>query len=502
MMGAKPDLLVAEAAAPGAGFGAQDARRATGAAGAAAGRGRLRIASSSRCPAPRTQMSRGGVRPSAGIGSGMGGGSDDVLAFAVPDLLDPKGGEGVTLFAPKTHARVLILYQTTGGGHKASAQALKDAFERRHHRKFEVEILDVLPLCAPPFNRSDKAYDFMVKHPFLWRGAFAWSSTAWGEKLGFAWYKIGFVNNLKRLFRRERPDLVVSVHPLMQVPVLAALKALRREAASDPTRGLPARVPFATVVTDYTTCHATWFDRGVDLCFVPTEETREFGSRRGLAPHQLILRGLPIRPAFRKHQASKVKLRQRLNLSRGLDTVLVVGGGDGMGPVEATCEALDRAMGTRCQLVVICGRNRKLAAKLNKASRGWACKTAVLGFVSNMHEWMTACDCIVTKAGPGTIAESLVCGLPIMLNNFIPCQEAGNVSWVIENGVGDYSSDPEVVATKVAEWFGQRHVLQRMSRKALALSKPEATFRIVEDLVGLVKPQPCHAAPKQRLMPA
>ena len=119
-----------------------------------------------------------------------------------------------------------------------------------------------------------------------------------------------------------------------------------------------------------------------------------------------------------------------------------------------------------------------------------------------MHEWMTACDCIVTKAGPGTIAESLVCGLPIMLNNFIPCQEAGNVSWVIENGVGDYSSDPEVVATKVAEWFGQRHVLQRMSRKALALSKPEATFRIVEDLVGLVKPQPCPAAPKQRLMPA
>ena len=44
------------------------------------------------------------------------------------------------------------------------------------------------------------------------------------------------------------------------------------------------------------------------------------------------------------------------------------------------------------------------------------------GFVTNMAEWMTASDVIVTKAGPGTIAEALICGLPIILNGFIPCQ--------------------------------------------------------------------------------
>ena len=59
----------------------------------------------------------------------------------------------------------------------------------------------------------------------------------------------------------------------------------------------------------------------------------------------------------------------------------------------------------------------------------------VQGFVTNMAEWMTACDTIVTKAGPGTIAESLICGLPVLLNGFIPCQEAGNVPFVIDNKV-------------------------------------------------------------------
>ena len=59
----------------------------------------------------------------------------------------------------------------------------------------------------------------------------------------------------------------------------------------------------------------------------------------------------------------------------------------------------------------------------------------VNGFVDNMAEWMTACDTIVTKAGPGTIAESLICGLPLLLNGFVPCQEAGNVPFVIDHKV-------------------------------------------------------------------
>jgi len=373
----------------------------------------------------------------------------------------------------------LILYQNTGGGHKASAQALKDAFELKPGHNFEVTIMDTLPLCIPPFNKSDKAYDFMVKHSFLWRYAFAWSSTAWGEKVGFAWYKVGFVDNLKKLFRSATPDLVVSVHPLLQVPVLAALKAIRQGYHE------PRKVPFATVVTDYTTCHATWFDKGVDKCFVPTEETKAFGMKRGLSSGQLVLHGLPIRPAFCKQTQTKLRLRQKLKMDRSLDTVLVVGGGDGMGPVEETCSAMDRKMTGRVQIVVICGRNRKLVNRLK--SRKWKSKVIVLGFVTNIHEWMSASDCIITKAGPGTIAESLVCGLPIMLNSFIPCQEAGNIPWVIENEVGDYSNDPEIVAAKVRTWFDNKGQLGIMSKKALSLGRPKATFQIVDDLVDLVK---------------
>ena len=36
---------------------------------------------------------------------------------------------------------------------------------------------------------------------------------------------------------------------------------------------------------------------------------------------------------------------------------------------------------------------------------------------------MGACDMVITKAGPGTMAEALIAGLPIMLNGFVPGQE-------------------------------------------------------------------------------
>lgn len=41
---------------------------------------------------------------------------------------------------------------------------------------------------------------------------------------------------------------------------------------------------------------------------------------------------------------------------------------------------------------------------------------------SLLSQWMAAVDTIITKAGPGTIAEALISGLPILLNGNVPCQ--------------------------------------------------------------------------------
>jgi 1,2-diacylglycerol 3-beta-galactosyltransferase len=68
----------------------------------------------------------------------------------------------------------------------------------------------------------------------------------------------------------------------------------------------------------------------------------------------------------------------------------------------------------------------------------------------------------------------------------IPCQEEGNIPFVVDNGVGSFSTKPEDIAGTVANWFSDEYstFLAEMSEKAKKLGRPEATFKIVKDLAG------------------
>ena len=67
-------------------------------------------------------------------------------------------------------------------------------------------------------------------------------------------------------------------------------------------------------------------------------------------------------------------------------------------------------------------------------------------------------------------------------------QEAGNVPFVLENGIGKYSKLPKEIANIVAQWFGPKsHELQIMSENALKHARPDAVFKIVHDLHELIK---------------
>nr|GFC82344.1 probable monogalactosyldiacylglycerol synthase, chloroplastic isoform X2 [Tanacetum cinerariifolium] len=127
---------------------------------------------------------------------------------------------------------------------------------------------------------------------------------------------------------------------------------------------------FTTVITDLSTCHPTWFHKLVTRCYCPTDEVAKRALKAGLQPSQIKVYGLPVRPSFVKPVRPKDELRKELGMDEDLPAVLLMGGGEGMGPIEATCKALGKALYDENlgepigQLLVICGRNQKLANKL------------------------------------------------------------------------------------------------------------------------------------------
>lgn len=61
----------------------------------------------------------------------------------------------------------------------------------------------------------------------------------------------------------------------------------------------------------------------------------------GLNASQIICHGLPIRPSFSApKRLSKHALRDKLNLDTSASTVMIVGGGEGMGKLEEIATAL------------------------------------------------------------------------------------------------------------------------------------------------------------------
>ncbi|KAK1322972.1 hypothetical protein QJS10_CPA02g00206 [Acorus calamus] len=408
---------------------------------------------------------------------GGGGGEDEV---DVED--DPSMVEMAQLGAERTK-NVLILMSDTGGGHRASAEAIRDAFRMEFGDDYRVFVKDVWKEHAGwPLNDMERSYKFMVKHVQLWKVAFHGSSPRWVHCFYLAAIAAFYAKKVEAGLMKYKPDIIISVHPLMQHIPLWVLK----------WKGLQKKVIFVTVITDLNTCHPTWFHTGVTRCYCPSEDVSKRASLEGLEPSQICVFGLPIRPSFCRAIFTKTELREELEMDLRLPAVLLMGGGEGMGPVKKTARALGESLFDEelnqpiGQLVIICGRNQVLAATLQSIQ--WKVPVKIRGFETQMEKWMGACDCIITKAGPGTIAEALIRGLPIILNDFIPGQEVGNVPYVVDNGAGVFSRSPKETASTVARWFGpETEELKRLSQNALKLAQPDAVFNIVKDIDELVQ---------------
>jgi 1,2-diacylglycerol 3-beta-galactosyltransferase len=404
-------------------------------------------------------------------------------------------GSVLGLGMPREKTRILMLISDTGGGHRASAQALKAAFEELYPGAIDARIVDFwTEIAGRPFHKFPEGYSFLAKNPPLWRCAWNYGRFPLTRRITEEFSNFVGNRNFRNAINEFRPHLVVSVHPLTQFIPLRVLKSL------------PRKIPFVTVCTDLGGAHPTWFHPDADLCFVPTDQVRKIALRCGLRSTQLRQYGLPVRPDFWHEGRARADVRADLGLLIDVPTALVVGGGDGVGGVDRITRALaDRLVALRptarledqtssalsltdpdrpaVQLVIVCGKNKRLRDEL--ASVNWPVPVHVHGFVTNMSEWMAASDLIVSKAGPGTIAEALIRGLPIVLSGFLPGQEAPNVRFVTDAGVGAFSRDPETIAEIVAEWLACPDALEARARRARSLGRPNATYEIVREIAAL-----------------
>ena len=363
---------------------------------------------------------------------------------------------------PSKRPHILFLFSDTGGGHRSATEAIIEALKLEFNDLITTQMVDIFQDAAPrPLSYAPKMYPYMVRVPEVWGFGYRLSNGNRRSKLIVESAYPYLRRKLRKVINHNPADMIVSVHPLANDPFLHALGK--------------QRPPFITVVTDLVTGHTMWYHQGVDLCMVPTEAAYQHALLAGLKPEQVKIIGLPVADRFCQPAGDKNSLRLGLGWPQDKLVVLLVGGGEGMGPLEKTAVAIAEA-NLPITLVVIAGRNVEL--KENLEARQWPMTTLIYGFVHEMPDFMRAADILVTKAGPSTITEALNAGLPMILYSRLPGQEDGNVDYVISEGVGVWAPKTSYIVSALQAWIAHPKQLELAAEACCQAARPEAARQI------------------------
>jgi 1,2-diacylglycerol 3-beta-galactosyltransferase len=384
---------------------------------------------------------------------------------------------------------LLFLVADTGGGHRNAALAVGQALERRYPGRFAPVLCDplggmgsarLLRFVAGLYGPATRLA------PWLWGAAYHLCDSRPAMRV--------LRRTLLRLADRpaaeaaqeHRPAAVVSFHPLTGAAAVAA------------ARGGGPGTPVVTVVTDLARMHAAWRYPGTGVIIAPRQPGRDGSAAVGMP-------GLPVTREFwggPLRGDERAMLRRSLGLREERFLVLVTGGGEGSGGIAARTAAILRRF-PGVDVVAVCGRNRRLKHRLDRlaASAGCAGRLTVTGFTAHMADWLRACDLVVTKAGPGTIAEATCCAAPLLLTSHLPGQEAGNTEIVTHAGAGRRARSVRRLLTEIDSLRRDQQRADAMRAASARLGRPAAAADIAEVIAGLVTPAP-QTAPMPHAGPA
>jgi len=333
-----------------------------------------------------------------------------------------------------------LVYFNAGGGHRAAAMALSTVI-RQQARPWAVRPVNLMEILDPQevFRKTTGMNPEDIYNSRLARG---WTlGLAQELKLLQALIRLShksLCSQLRRHWRKTKPDMVVSLVPNFNRPMYEALAAALPDA------------PYVTILTDLADYPPHfWMEapqRQHLICGTPMAVAQARAMGYGAARLHATS-GMIIRPEF--YGGSPIDRRAarlRLRLDPDRPTGIVMFGGHGSSTMQRIAKRLDDT-----QLILICGHNAALAERLSAMDA--SAPRLVIGFTTDIPYYMQLADYFIGKPGPGSISEAIQQGLPVIVvhNAWTMPQERYNVEWVQENGAGIVLESFRSIRVGVAE---------------------------------------------------
>jgi glycosyl transferase family 28 len=325
--------------------------------------------------------------------------------------------------------KIHVLFHDAGGGHRNAAVALKAVCEQQS-RPWEINLvqfqeltdhLDVLRRLTG--IRMQEQYNILLRNGWTWGSEYLLRVL----QLTIRIFHKPLVKLLANYWRQNPANVLISVIP-----------HFNREIAESWTSVYPGR-PFVTIITDLADFPPRFWIEPIPEQVIVAGSERAAQQARDFAKTEKNLfcaSGMILRPEFYAEQPeTSLAIRAALGLDAALPTAIVLFGGYGSNVIYDIVENIDEAR-LPLQMILVCGKNEKLAKRLH--AKKWNLPLHIVGFTREVNRLMRAADFLIGKPGPGSIAEAMISGLPVLVecNSSTLPQERFNTEWVKEKQVG------------------------------------------------------------------
>ncbi len=392
-----------------------------------------------------------------------------------------------------THSpRFLIFYAEAGAGHRRAAEAVAQSLIER---SVAVSLIDALRFTHPIFRAVYRGggLGLITRLPRLYHLAYHLSDQPAVDRVLRGPRHHSQQISTRTLFHTIdsfRPDAVICTH------------FLPAELCAGWRRSGRLHAPLCTVVTDFDP-HFMWQHTGTDLYCVPTEEAQRRLIQDGIDPAIVEVTGIPIRRGFAA-LPDRTTATRRLNLDPTQAVVLIMGGGLGVGAMDAVARSL-LTHPLDAQIVFITGSNHALRRRLKALSHSLnICadenqpdcvdaieeqngKWIVRGFVGNMPDWLAAADVAISKAGGLAGSELLAAGVPLIIPRALTGHEALNAQYLASTGgalLADSAAEAVAQADRLLREPQMRETMRYAARQA---ARPFAADHIADRIVDIAR---------------
>lgn len=365
----------------------------------------------------------------------------------------------------------LIITVPLGQGHNAVAQALAHYLAKKD---VHCQIVDMYEYLSPFLKEIvSKGYFYSMKSAAKLKTV-ASNIYDLNDKRDVAgtFSPAHFRNRLmasefRQLITLQKPDLIICTQVYAAQVINILQEAGELEALT------------VGIITDFT-IQNYWQDvEAFDYIVTPSDRLGYQLVQREIAQDRVLPFGIPVAEKFAQKTEQK-EARIRLDLPLDLPLVLVMGGGMGFGDIDDYIDELDNT-DLLMQLVVVCGSNEHLYHKLTHKVINH--EHQILGYVDTIDLLMDAADCIITKPGGISTAESLAKGLPMIMVGQLPGVEDRNVEFLLNNGAALYATKTFPLGEALQLLLETPERLQQIKTAMASLAKPHATARLCDFLI-------------------